>query len=610
QDTTVNSYGILEIHGSVNEGTGEQIVNPVNCQIYGKILVPTADYELYYNSSAWANFRDRLVTSINPVVTFVNTMGGSFDDDTTEYGGVVANPGTPTCDYDSATFLGWYWNDPTQDNASVPFDFSTKLYYNITLYAKWTGIPADRYLEYQDNGDGTYSIVGYDEEVENFSEVIIPSYHPDDHGKITRIAPHTFDMANIQALVFIPGSDIKIDNYAFMNCYSLTSVDLNGANYIGNCAFMNCSRLTELTIPASVAYVGNSAFANCTHLTTVTWESGDNILAGDSGGFIDREGNIGINTSNNSFNPNYWTSWWSGKYINGDYSYLYQTSLETNIFANCKRLTTVTLPDNMYVIPTRMFNNCPTLTTINLGADLYRIGTHAFENCTALQTIILPDNLQEIGNFAFENCDLRTITIPLNVNKIGYNPFLKNKKMEYIYVDSLNESYTSMNGMLCYIDGDTSFSLVAMPEKLVTAQLDFDEFVEPYVDDFMIYNYALAYNNTIKSVTFPSTTHVRLGRSSFYNCAKLAVVMFNSEYVYFHYDGDYQEAFYGCNKLAIVMFKSEVSSVPSANRLSDVFDQPSNQITVYVPTNNYDDFTSSQWAMFTIVKFDATANDI
>ena len=63
----------------------------------------------------------------------------------------------------------------------------------------------------------------------------------------------------------------EIGDYAFSDCYSLTSIDIpNSVTAIGDNAFDYCCGLTSVTIPNSVTSIGDYAFDDCTGLTSVT----------------------------------------------------------------------------------------------------------------------------------------------------------------------------------------------------------------------------------------------------------------------------------------------------------------------------------------------------
>jgi len=82
-------------------------------------------------------------------------------------------------------------------------------------------------------------------------------------GAITIPATVSYNSANYQVT--------SIGNYAFLSCFSLTSVAIpNSVTSIGEYAFYYCAGLTSVTIPNSVVSIGNWAFFDCRSLTSVT----------------------------------------------------------------------------------------------------------------------------------------------------------------------------------------------------------------------------------------------------------------------------------------------------------------------------------------------------
>ena len=66
----------------------------------------------------------------------------------------------------------------------------------------------------------------------------------------------------------IPASVTSIGDYAFIDCFGLTSVTIpNSVTSIGEAAFNTCAGLIALTIPASVTSIGDYAFIHCVGLT-------------------------------------------------------------------------------------------------------------------------------------------------------------------------------------------------------------------------------------------------------------------------------------------------------------------------------------------------------
>ena len=69
----------------------------------------------------------------------------------------------------------------------------------------------------------------------------------------------------------ISHSVTSIGEYAFYNCYGLTSVTIpNSVKSIGHSAFQDCSGLTSVTIGNGVTSIGSSDFSGCRRLTSVT----------------------------------------------------------------------------------------------------------------------------------------------------------------------------------------------------------------------------------------------------------------------------------------------------------------------------------------------------
>ena len=108
-----------------------------------------------------------------------------------------------------------------------------------------------------------YSVVGYTGDDE---DVYIPSTYND--KPVTSIDNSAFHNCKSLTSIEIPNSVTSIGDYAFYNCLSLTSVDIpNSVTSIGDYAFYNCSSLTSVDIPNSVTSIGSSAFVYCDSLT-------------------------------------------------------------------------------------------------------------------------------------------------------------------------------------------------------------------------------------------------------------------------------------------------------------------------------------------------------
>ena len=102
------------------------------------------------------------------------------------------------------------------------------------------------------------------------------------------------------------------------------------------------------------------------------------------------------------------------------------TSVNSEAFAECTSLTSITIPDSVT-----------------------SIGTRAFQNCTSLSSITIPDSVTSIGDYAFYLCtSLTSITMPDSVTSIGGNPFSTCNSLTAIEVGADNSNYSSEDGVL------------------------------------------------------------------------------------------------------------------------------------------------------------------
>lgn len=93
-------------------------------------------------------------------------------------------------------------------------------------------------------------------------------------------------------------------------------------------------------------------------------------------------------------------------------------------FYDCKKLTSVYLPDSVTKIGSYAFANCEGLESIRFGPALGVIDTAAFHSCYKLVAVTLPSSLETLGNQAFYRCEsLATVTIPPYLSRMGTSVF-------------------------------------------------------------------------------------------------------------------------------------------------------------------------------------------
>ena len=151
--------------------------------------------------------------------------------------------------------------------------------------------------------------------------------------------PSWYDYASYIKYVTVEDGVTSIGDYAFANCYTLTSITIpNSVTSIGWSAFQNCSGLTSAAIPNSVTSIGSRTFAGCSSLTSVTIP------------------NSVINIGEHAFN-------------------------------SCSSLTSITIPNSVTSIGYAAFASCSRLTSVTIGSGVTTIGNAAFGACYNIQEV-------------------------------------------------------------------------------------------------------------------------------------------------------------------------------------------------------------------------------
>ena len=334
---------------------------------------------------------------------------------------------------------------------------------------------------YEELSDGTAQVVMYEGTATRVR--IAETYNG---APVTKIANNAFENSTIASIV-IPDSVTSIGNYAFFECWNLTSVyytgDIaswcnisglntlmsNGVNLyidnelitgeliipdsvtsIGNYAFSCCYNLTSITIPDSVTSIGNSAFSCCSSLTSIT--IGDSVTSIAEYAFYYCSSLISITIPDSVTSIGDWafydcdslTSITIGDSVTsiGDRAFYNCDSLQYNEYGNAKYLgneanpyfalievksknfSNYTIHSDTKLISNSAFYECYSLTSITIGDSVTSIAEYAFYYCSSLTSITIGDSVTSIGYYAFDNCrSLINITIGDSVTSIEDGAF-------------------------------------------------------------------------------------------------------------------------------------------------------------------------------------------
>ena len=125
-------------------------------------------------------------------------------------------------------------------------------------------------------------------------------------------------------------------------------------------------------------------------------------------------------------------------------------SIGTGAFDGCAALQSISIPNGVAKIDPCTFMRCSSLTSISMPESVEFIGILAFMDCKSLNHIDLPDSLITIEDLVFNGCSsLKSISIPSKLAHIDEELFDQCDNLENIYVNELNEFYSSIDGALC-----------------------------------------------------------------------------------------------------------------------------------------------------------------
>jgi hypothetical protein len=259
------------------------------------------------------------------------------------------------------------------------------------------------------------------------------------------------------------------------------------------------------------------------------------------------------------------------------------TAIESLGFDNHNIITSVTIPASVTYIGERAFFNLRSLTSVTIPDSVTYIGTFAFSWCVALTNITIPASVAHIGNFAFTGCNSlinitvdtrnneyssvegvlfnkdrtilikypegkqeRSYNIPSSVATVKYWAFWRCASLASITVDSQNTAYSSIDGVLFNKDKTV---LICYPAGRQESTYTIPAGV------ISINGGAFVYCLSLTSVTIPSSV-TSIGENAFAECSGLTSITIPTSVTYIE-----QYAFSECTGLTSVTIPSSVVSV-------------------------------------------------
>ena len=410
---------------------------------------------------------------------------------------------------------------------------------------------------------------------------------------VTAIPLKLFSGSGITKVV-IPTTVTAIEQSAFYNCKKLTTVEFTpgGSAHlsINEGAFNLCTNLTEITIPARAEQFSLEVFKNCSSLKSIHAEEGgfytskDGLLCNEAGDTLvycpeGREGElvipVGITTvASEAFRncdkltkvsiPDFVTAIEDSAFQGCDVREIVflggsvgnATLIGNYAFQNCAKLTNITFEENSRVVSIGdyAFANCSSLNSFTIPAGMESVGAYAFANCTALKSVEFTSGSEELtfGDYAFRNCTgLSQVMLPSTVAELKLGVFDGCDNIAAIYVDEENPYYTDIEGVLYNKNQDGEVT-----ELLFYPKGRSGDYVLP--DTVTTIGASVFENNTrITKITIGENV-TEIGRNAFRNCRNLAEIVFENGTAELSI-GDY--AFADCTALKSVAFPARVKTL-------------------------------------------------
>ncbi len=346
---------------------------------------------------------------------------------------------------------------------------------------------------------------------------------------ITSIGAYSFSGTNITNIE-IPSGVTKIDYGAFWNCGSLASIIIpNGITSISNYLFYDCVNLGSIVIPNSITSIGDFAFNNCGLLTSIEIPSGVTKI-GD-GAFLGCSSLLSIEIPDGI------------------------TKINNYTFHGCSGLTSIVIPDNVTSIGIDVFSGCSSLTSITtpfvgtsrdaIGNEArlgYMFGTTSYAESYAADGYYIPNSLLEvivtdrtiIGEFAFRGClNLTSIVIPDGVTAINKYAFYECRNITSFEIPN---SVTNI-GTHAFYDCRKLLSIV-IPDGVEN-----------------ISSYTFYWCSALKSITIPDSVN-RIGNNVFYGCSSLLSIELPNNLTYIG-----AGAFWTCSSITSIVVPNSVTTI-------------------------------------------------
>lgn len=211
---------------------------------------------------------------------------------------------------------------------------------------------------------------------------------------------------------------LLIKEAAFYKCYNLSVSVIPSHTCVSACAFMETG-VEDVTIE-DISKIKERAFSECTSLKRLTINIPDGLAVAAG---------LSIPKKLAAYCTSLQTVTFTGHPEN-------LLSIEASAFRGTKRLTEISLPDNIQTIEQYAFCDSG-IKTMHLPKELRQIGNGAFA-LSNIKNVVIPDKVTSLGKEVFSKCyELTDVTFPESVTAIPKQTFMNCYNLKVVNVSDI-----------------------------------------------------------------------------------------------------------------------------------------------------------------------------
>lgn len=200
------------------------------------------------------------------------------------------------------------------------------------------------------------------------------------------------------------------------------------------------------------------------------------------------------------------------------------TKIEEGAFYN-SGIESVDMPDTVSSMEYEVFRECRKLSTVQLPKSLTEIPYSTFLGCWALANVVIPTGVTSIGMYAFRECLIESLEIPTGVTSIGEGAFMDTPLKSLKIPDTVTEIESSAFEGTKLTSVEIPYGVTRIEQSTFSDCKNLSSVKIPSSVE-SIDPYAFIYCTNLKSITIPESVHY-IAAGAFLYCENLSEIIFS-----------------------------------------------------------------------------------